>query len=132
MKTAVIEINPDWKAALKAGAKGMRQAAKSRRVQQATFSYASTELLFSEISPKRWGVLEAMSGAGEMSLRELAAGWNATSNPCTATCMSCWKPGCWKKPRVEKSRAHLTKCVSISRLRRQLEWLGGMNHFFPI
>lgn len=72
MKTAVIEINPDWKAALNAGAKGIRQAAKSGRVQQFTFSYASPELLFSEISPKRWGVLEAMSGAGEMSLRELA------------------------------------------------------------
>jgi predicted transcriptional regulator len=72
MKTAVIEINPDWKAALKAGAKGIRQAAQSGRVQQFTFSYASPELLFSEISPKRWGVLEAMSGAGEMSLRELA------------------------------------------------------------
>ena len=28
-------------------------------------SYASPELLFSEISLKRWGVLEAMSGAGE-------------------------------------------------------------------
>lgn len=27
-------------------------------------SYASPELLFSEISPKHWGVLEAMSGAG--------------------------------------------------------------------
>ena len=66
MKTAVIEINPNWKAVLKAGANGMRQAAKSGRVQQFTFSYASPELLFSEISPKRWGVLEAMS------LRELA------------------------------------------------------------
>lgn len=72
MKTAVIEINPDWKAALRTGAKGVHQAAKSGRVQQFTFSYASPELLFSEISPKRWGVLEAMSGAGEMSLRELA------------------------------------------------------------
>ena len=72
MKMAVIEINPDWKAALKTGAKGIRQAAKSGRTQQATFSYASPELLFSEISPKRWGVLEAMSGTGELSLRELA------------------------------------------------------------
>ena len=72
MKTAVIEINPDWKAALKTGAKGIRQAAKYGRTQQATFSYASPELLFSEISPKRWGVLEAMSGAGELSLREVA------------------------------------------------------------
>ncbi len=72
MKTAVIEINPDWKAALRAGAKGIRQAAQSGRAQQFTFSYASPELLFSEISPKRWGVLEVMSGAGEMSLRELA------------------------------------------------------------
>ena len=72
MKTAVIEINPDWKAALRVGAKGIRQAAKSGRVQQFTFSYASLKLLFSEISPKRWGVLEAMSGTGEMTLRELA------------------------------------------------------------
>jgi predicted transcriptional regulator len=69
MKTAVIEINPDWKAALRAGAKGVRQAAKSGRVQQFTFSYASPELLFSEISPKRWGVLEAMSGARELARR---------------------------------------------------------------
>lgn len=73
MKTAIIEINPAWKAALKAGAKGIRQAAQSGRAQQSTFSYASPELLFSEISPKRWGVLKAMSGAGdEMSLRGLA------------------------------------------------------------
>ena len=54
------------------GCKGIRQAAKSGRAQQFAFSYASPELLFSEISPKRWGLLEAMSGAGEMSLRELA------------------------------------------------------------
>ena len=72
MKTAIIEINPDWKAALKKGAIGIRQAAKFGRAQQSTFSYASPELLFSEISPKRWGVLEAMSGTGESSLRELA------------------------------------------------------------
>jgi hypothetical protein len=57
MKTAVIEINPDWRAALRAGANGIRQAAQSGRVQQFTFSYASPELLFSDISPKRWGVL---------------------------------------------------------------------------
>lgn len=72
MKTAVIEINSDWKAALRTGAKGIRQAVKSGRIQQATFTYASPELLFSEISPKRWGVLEAMSDTGESSLRELA------------------------------------------------------------
>lgn len=72
MKAADIEINPDWKATLRAGAKGMRQAAKSDRVQQFTFSDVSPELVFSEISPKRWAVLEAMSGAGEMCLRELA------------------------------------------------------------
>ena len=36
------------------------------------FSDASPEWLFSEISPKRWGVLEAMSGAGELSLCEAA------------------------------------------------------------
>ena len=33
MKAAIIEINPDWKAALKAGAKGIRQAARSGRTQ---------------------------------------------------------------------------------------------------
>lgn len=121
MKTA-IEINPGWNAALEAGAKGLRQAAKSGRVQQATFSYASPELLFSEISPKRWGVLEAMSGAGEMSLRaSLPAGWSVTSSPCTGTCIPCWRSACWKKTRVEKSCARSTRCASISRWRRRLE-----------
>ena len=72
MKTTVIEINTDWKGALGTGVTGMRQAAKSGRPQQATFSYASPELLFSEISSKRWGVLEAMIGIGESSLRALA------------------------------------------------------------
>ena len=45
---------------------------KSGHIQQFTFSYARPELLFSEISPKRWGLLEAMSGVSEMSLRELS------------------------------------------------------------
>lgn len=29
MKIAIIEINPDWKSALRAGEKGIRQAAQS-------------------------------------------------------------------------------------------------------
>lgn len=50
----------------------MRLAAQAGRVQQFTFSHASPERLFSEISPKRRGALEAMSGTGEISLREPA------------------------------------------------------------
>jgi hypothetical protein len=87
-------------------------------------SYASPELLFSEISSKCWGVLEAMSGAGEMGLLELAAGWYVTSSPCTAMCRPCWRPVCWRKPGVEKLCAHSTRCASISHWRRRLGiWL---------
>ena len=51
MKTAVIEINPDWKAALKAGAKGISQAAKSGRVQHSRSATPAPNYCFLKSAP---------------------------------------------------------------------------------
>jgi predicted transcriptional regulator len=40
--------------------------------QGARVSFASPELLFSVMTPKRWELIRAMAGAGAMSIREAA------------------------------------------------------------
>jgi predicted transcriptional regulator len=40
--------------------------------QQARVSFASPELLFSLLTPKRWELIRTMAGAGPMSIREVA------------------------------------------------------------
>jgi predicted transcriptional regulator len=40
--------------------------------QGAFISFASAELLWKVITPKRWGVLRAMTGAGPLAIREVA------------------------------------------------------------
>jgi predicted transcriptional regulator len=40
--------------------------------QGALISFASAELLWKVITPKRWEVLKAMTGAGPMAIREVA------------------------------------------------------------
>ncbi|HXW23569.1 MAG TPA: transcriptional regulator [Xanthobacteraceae bacterium] len=40
--------------------------------QGARISFASPELLFSLMTPKRWELIRAMAGAGAMSIREAA------------------------------------------------------------
>ena len=40
--------------------------------QGAFISFVSAELLWKLITPKRWGVLRAMTGAGPLAIREVA------------------------------------------------------------
>jgi predicted transcriptional regulator len=40
--------------------------------QGAFISFVSAELLWKVITPKRWGVLRAMTGAGPLAIREVA------------------------------------------------------------
>jgi predicted transcriptional regulator len=42
------------------------------RDQGATISFPTVELLWKVITPKRWEVLRAMTGAGPLSIRELS------------------------------------------------------------
>jgi len=49
----------------------MRRAFQGKQ-QGAVISFASAELLWKVITPKRWDVLRAMTGAGPVSIREVA------------------------------------------------------------
>lgn len=42
------------------------------KVQGTRISFANVELLWKVITPKRWEVLRAMTGAGPLSIREVA------------------------------------------------------------
>jgi len=52
--------------------KARLQRAFQGRKQGAFISFASAELLWKVITPKRWEVLRAMTGAGPIAIREVA------------------------------------------------------------
>lgn len=47
-------------------------AAMSGQTQGAFISFVSDELLFKTLTPMRWQIIKTMTGAGAMSIRELA------------------------------------------------------------
>lgn len=47
-------------------------AAASGKPQGSHISFATIELLWNTIAPKRWEVLQAMTGQGPMAIREVA------------------------------------------------------------
>ncbi|HXZ01602.1 MAG TPA: transcriptional regulator [Stellaceae bacterium] len=49
----------------------MRRAFQGEK-QGAFIGFATAELLWKVITPKRWGVLRAMTGAGPVAIREVA------------------------------------------------------------
>jgi predicted transcriptional regulator len=51
----------------------MLQAFQGKK-QGAFISFATAELLWKVITPKRWEVLRAMTGAGPIAIREVARG----------------------------------------------------------
>lgn len=61
---------------LKAGRSRVRgrflEAWKSGKYRGEFFGFETPELLWKRLTPKRWELLRAMQGAGEMSLREAA------------------------------------------------------------
>ena len=68
MKTVTLEVR-SLKGALSevAGAVNSRKAASTARI-----SFASVELLWQVLTAKRWEILKAMTGAGALSIREIA------------------------------------------------------------
>jgi predicted transcriptional regulator len=67
MKTVTIDIRP-----LADTLGDLTQAWKSGKSSAPRISFASPELLFKVLSGKRWELLNAMAGAGAMSIREAA------------------------------------------------------------
>jgi predicted transcriptional regulator len=45
--------------------------------QGAVIGFASPELLWKVITPKRWEILRVLTGAGPLAIREVARGWAA-------------------------------------------------------
>ena len=67
MKTVTIDIRP-----LADTLGDFTQARKSGKASAPRISFESPELLFKMLSGKRWELLNAMTGAGAMSIREAA------------------------------------------------------------
>ena len=67
MKTVTIDVRP-----LTDTLGDFTQAWKSGKPSAPRISFASPELMFKVLSGKRWELLNAMTGAGAMSIREAA------------------------------------------------------------
>lgn len=63
-----ITLQPDWKGALRA----MAQAAKADEYQGEVLNFESPGNFFGKLSEKRWEIVRAAQGKGELSVRELA------------------------------------------------------------
>lgn len=63
-----ISLQPDWRAALRSA--GARARASSYQGERLNFE--SPGVFFSRLSEKRWALVNALQGQGEMAIRELA------------------------------------------------------------
>lgn len=63
-----ITLQPDWKGALRAAA----QAAKVGIYQGEVLNFETPAQFFGQLTEKRWDIVRAAQGKGELSVRELA------------------------------------------------------------
>ncbi|HEY8907059.1 MAG TPA: hypothetical protein VIM63_13570 [Rhodoferax sp.] len=63
-----ITMQPDWKGALRA----LTQVAKSDAYQGEVLNFESPSHFFGQLTEKRWAIVRAAQGKGDMSVRELA------------------------------------------------------------
>jgi predicted transcriptional regulator len=63
-----ITLQPDWKAAIRAAG----VAAKADTYQGEVLNFETPAQFFGQLSEKRWDIVRAAQGKGEMSVRELA------------------------------------------------------------
>ncbi|MBK6999926.1 MAG: hypothetical protein IPH35_08160 [Rhodoferax sp.] len=63
-----ITLQPDWKDALRA----LGQAAKADTYQGEVLNFESPGQFFGQLTEKRWEIIHAAQGRGELSVRELA------------------------------------------------------------
>lgn len=68
MKTVTLDVrSPEH-----AMADALSAAKSGRRARTARISFATPELLWRVLTPKRWQILRALCGAGPVSIREVA------------------------------------------------------------
>lgn len=63
-----ITLQPDWKGALRA----MGKALKAETYQGEVLNFESPAQFFGQLTEKRWEIVRATQGKGELSVRELA------------------------------------------------------------
>ncbi len=63
-----ITLNPDWRAALRAAG----ALAKADNYQGETLNFESAGMFFGRLTERRWTLVRALMGAGELPVRELA------------------------------------------------------------
>jgi predicted transcriptional regulator len=63
-----ITMQPDWKGALRS----MANAAKKESYQGEVLNFESPGHFFRQLTEKRWEIVRAIQGKGELSVRELA------------------------------------------------------------
>jgi predicted transcriptional regulator len=67
-RNLTITLQPDWKAAIRA----VGVAAKSDTYQGEVLNFETPAQFFGQLTEKRWGIVRAAQGKGELSVRELA------------------------------------------------------------
>ena len=67
-RNLTITLLPDWKAAIRA----VGVAAKADTYQGEVLNFETPAQFFGQLSEKRWDIVRAAQGKGEMSVRELA------------------------------------------------------------
>ncbi|MFA5241784.1 MAG: DNA-binding protein [Sulfuricella sp.] len=68
-RTLTITIQPDWQGALRQAAK---TAFHASTYQGETLNFDSPSAFFSHMTERRWVLINALQGAGALSVRELA------------------------------------------------------------
>ena len=63
-----ITLQPDWKGGLRAAAK----AAQSRKYQGEVLNFETPAQFFGQLTEKRWDIVRASLGKGDLTVRELA------------------------------------------------------------
>jgi predicted transcriptional regulator len=67
-RTLMITMNADWRAALRSAGK----RATARSYQGEVLNFESAGSFFGQLTEKRWALVHALQGRGEMPVRELA------------------------------------------------------------
>ncbi|MFM8247261.1 MAG: hypothetical protein ACKN9M_09955 [Burkholderiaceae bacterium] len=67
-RTLTITLQPDWQAGLRAAA----LAARSDKYQGEVLNFETPAQFFGQLTEKRWEIVRAAQGRGDLSIRELA------------------------------------------------------------
>jgi predicted transcriptional regulator len=67
-RVLTITLQPDWRSALRRAGK----QAQSKKYQGETLNFESPAALFGRLTEKRWAIVSALQGQGELAVRELA------------------------------------------------------------